>query len=105
MTAPAVVRYYDHGYRVAVWESTGSKWCHLIPMHSAGIRCVRVPVKEQRDFTVLEYSLPRACRRFLSAGRRFGITRDARRRLRALLLPARADVTTGDLRMSQGGAP
>lgn len=78
-----VVRYHDdHGSRICIQAIDGHKYISVIPMDSAGIRVVRVPVKDKDRISEVQYSLAKAKQKFRVAGQKFGITKQAKQLLR-----------------------
>lgn len=78
-----VVRYWSEvgGYVVALKVKEGPKFITVIPMDSAGIRLVKIPVKEAA-ITPIEYSLKKAKKIFRAAAKKFGVTTGAKPYLR-----------------------
>jgi len=79
-----VIRYRtDEGVFTGLQVNEGTKYLQIILMDSRGLRIRKVAKTEGRYITPLEYPVKRAVRKFKSAGRRFGITKSARRALAA----------------------
>ena len=79
-----VVRYHTHqGVCVALVVTEGSKWTKIITMDAAGIALRKVPVQEGKWMEDIEYPIAKARKRFLRAGKAFGITKGARAVLRS----------------------
>lgn len=79
-----VLRYKTHrGTFPALHIKDGRKLMHLILMDSHGIRVTKVPLSEARYMTVLDYRVSRAKRLLRAAGKKFGITKEARAALRS----------------------
>ena len=82
------VRYRtDEGVYVALLVLRGTKYLHLIPMDSGGIKIIKVPLTEERYMKLLTkgantYPLKRARKLFKRAGEVFGISEDAKKALR-----------------------
>lgn len=83
-----VVRYHtDNGYVAALKVVVGRKMIQLIPMDSAGIKIVKVPLEQERYMKPMElkgkpYPINRAKKLLRASGRRFGITKSAKLALR-----------------------
>jgi len=77
-----VVRYRSNtGVSTALVEE-GRKWLSLLTMDSGGLTVKRVPKSERRYMTDIDYKIGLAKRKFRSAGRKFGITKAARKFLK-----------------------
>jgi len=78
-----VVRYKTHnGTFTGIHVGDGRKFFKLILMDAAGIRIIKEPLGNKRFMTVLEYRTAKARKLFRAAGRRFGITKSAKKALR-----------------------
>lgn len=78
-----VVRYFTtDGQFIALVVNEGRKWMHVILMDSAGIRVSRVKLTEAKWMEPIDYPVKKAARKFLAAGRAFGITGSARKALK-----------------------
>ena len=86
MSAAELVSYNElrGGRHVAVLVTTGRRWAHVITMWDKGIKVRKVNKAERRYMRPMpDYPIKRAARMLLDAGARFGITKAARRALRA----------------------
>ena len=72
----------SEGVRVA-FVAEGRTKLTVIHMDAGGIKARRIPKSESRYMADLDYPRRKAVRKFLSAGKRFGITKGARQLLRA----------------------
>ncbi len=85
-----VIKYYDDQWDVGLLVKSGSKYVHVIPMDVGGIRVKKFSAEKETGFIFLDdYQLERAAERFLDAGRRFGMTKEAERYLREAVRTSR----------------
>lgn len=82
-TQPKAIRYHtDRGHVACLLVKRGRTLIHLIPMDSAGIRLVKVPMTEERYFTDLDTTISKAKKIFRGSAKKFGVTKTARAYLR-----------------------
>lgn len=78
-----VIRYHtSHGHVACLLVKRGRTLIHLIPMSSAGIKVVKVPMVEERRFSDLTTPVSKAKKIFRCAAKNFGVTRSARQYLK-----------------------
>lgn len=73
----------DEGTRTAIVGRPGRKYLPAVLMDAGGLRVHKLPLAEDRYMTDLDYSLRAAARKYLKAGRLFGITKAAKALLKA----------------------
>lgn len=86
MSAPAVVKYrIDDGCRCAVVCKVGRKFAQLCWIESGSVKASAVPLEQLESAAPMEdYPARRAARRMLLAGRQLGISKKAKRLLKAV---------------------
>ncbi len=82
MKQKVVTIHEDEGYRTGIIVSTGPKYCGVIWPDSSGITINKVPMTDL-NFNEIDYSLDKAKKLLRACGKKFGITKAARRALRA----------------------
>lgn len=79
----AVVQiHFDEGYRTGLVVSEGPKFFGVIWPDSAGMK-IRKIRKDAKMNVISGYSLPKAKRRLRKCGKLFGITKSAKKALKA----------------------
>ena len=73
-----LVRYRSEMGVVLAFVKPGRKLLSIVPMDSGGIKVRKAPLREERYLSDVEYPVGKAKRRFLAAGRRFGISKGAK---------------------------
>jgi len=83
MEANTIINVHeDEGYRVALVVAVGPKFVQMIWADSSGMKIHKLPTSTLK-FTTMEYPLAKAKKAMRLMGTRFGITKSARRALRA----------------------
>jgi len=72
----------DEGYRTGILAVTGRKFLGVIWPDAGGIKINRVPI-DGAKYTEIDYNLEKAKKALRKCGRNFGITKEAKRALRA----------------------
>jgi len=78
-----VVRYKtEQGVFTGIHIGDGRKFFQLILMDASGIRVIKEPLNNKRFLREIQYSAAKARKLFRAAGRRFGISKAARKAIR-----------------------
>ena len=72
----------DEGYRTALVVAVGPKFTQLIWADSSGMKINKLPTTTLK-FTTMDYPLAKAKKAMRLMGKRFGITKSAKRALRS----------------------
>lgn len=83
METDTIIRVHeDEGIRTALVTTIGPKFAHMIWADSSGMKLHKIRLAGIR-YEVLDYPVKRAKVMFRKMGKNFGITKSARRALRA----------------------
>lgn len=74
----SLVRYRSDEGVVIAFVKPGRKLLSMVAMDAAGLRVRKVPLSDERYISPLDYPVAKARRRFLAAGKRFGISKGAK---------------------------
>ena len=72
----------DEGYRVALVAAVGPKFVALVWPDSSGMKIHKLPNDRSLKYVDLDYPVVKAKKMMRGMGRRFGITKSAKRALR-----------------------
>ena len=78
-----VIQYYDDGFRIGILAKEGNKYASVVCRDGNSITVKKFPADDDSLFDYLDYPVEKAIKKYLAAGKKYGITKAAKELLKA----------------------